>query len=413
MTIELTKPSDCFTYSSSCAVARFAMETRLDSASPSLRVLNIHHGDVPHQHCETVIQKEVIMSSFISSPASGDQPNSSAAVIDVSLSQQSAGTAWNQQDMVNIYSVPGNHTKSVSSYPASPPYTSLPTIQSHGNFDYPQHPVSSAFAPLSSLQTKIEPVSPSFPRLQQHMQHPLSAPPAFNPPGSTSFQYPASTTNLPLSPLSPSPNGSSTAHIYFHAAEVSPTYLADSPPSRSRLRRVACTCPNCINGINSGKNEDGSPKKKQHVCHYPNCNKVYGKTSHLRAHLRWHTGERPFICNWLFCGKRFTRSDELQRHRRTHTGEKRFVCTDCSKRFMRSDHLKKHQRTHDRIRDKSTFLDSQSSEMEALERDVAVLEEGGIELLTTSGKISASESEAEEVLHSLQTTAVQFTIHSH
>lgn len=61
-------------------------------------------------------------------------------------------------------------------------------------------------------------------------------------------------------------------------------------------------------------------KKKQHICHIPGCGKVYGKTSHLRAHLRWHSGERPFVCSWMYCGKRFTRSDELQRHRRTHTG---------------------------------------------------------------------------------------------
>ncbi|KAJ4939093.1 hypothetical protein JOQ06_028555 [Pogonophryne albipinna] len=110
-----------------------------------------------------------------------------------------------------------------------------------------------------------------------------------------------------------------------------------------RLRRVACTCPNCKE---SGGRGSGMGKKKQHICHIVGCGKVYGKTSHLRAHLRWHSGERPFVCNWMFCGKRFTRSDELQRHRRTHTGEKKFVCIECAKRFMRSDHLAKHIKTH-------------------------------------------------------------------
>uniref|UniRef100_A0A8C8RE49 C2H2-type domain-containing protein n=1 Tax=Pelusios castaneus TaxID=367368 RepID=A0A8C8RE49_9SAUR len=114
-------------------------------------------------------------------------------------------------------------------------------------------------------------------------------------------------------------------------------------PAR-RCRR--CKCPNC----QAGAEEPG--KKKQHVCHLPGCGKIYGKTSHLKAHLRWHAGERPFVCTWLYCGKSFTRSDELQRHVRTHTGEKRFGCQGCGKRFMRSDHLAKHVKTHEGKRPK-------------------------------------------------------------
>lgn len=113
-----------------------------------------------------------------------------------------------------------------------------------------------------------------------------------------------------------------------------------------------CRCPFCINGINEeelnqmiANNLISADKKRVHLCHV--CNKIYGKTSHLKAHLRWHAGERPFKCHWAYCGKAFTRSDELQRHLRTHTGEKRFECKFCLKRFMRSDHLNKHLKTHE------------------------------------------------------------------
>nr|XP_046258410.1 Krueppel-like factor 5 isoform X2 [Scatophagus argus] len=219
---------------------------------------------------------------------------------------------------------------------AKPAYCSLgvgaythPHAQTHPHFLQQQVPYLPPSPPSSE---------PGSPDRQKELLHTMSPPPSYaatiasklaggNPavgpgPGPGSLALPLSTGSTPVP-------GQAAGLPQAPVTTPAPTPAQTTVPVRYNRR-----------------NNPDLEKRRIHHCDYPGCKKVYTKSSHLKAHLRTHTGEKPYRCTWDSCDWRFARSDELTRHYRKHTGAKPFQCAVCSRSFSRSDHLALHMKRH-------------------------------------------------------------------
>ncbi|KAJ8683054.1 hypothetical protein QAD02_018846 [Eretmocerus hayati] len=125
---------------------------------------------------------------------------------------------------------------------------------------------------------------------------------------------------------------------------------AIAPEARDLAPKVVLKEPLILTELDDGKmqaqpkyqNEIARGKGRPHKCE--NCPAAFMKLSHLKQHVRKHTGERPFQCD--ICDRTFPTKSSVKTHLRIHDSLKPYECHLCEMTFSTLSSRKRHLTTH-------------------------------------------------------------------